>query len=308
MTPVNANAGEYKSQQGFRDLYIAEVLQDDADAYVVDTPERLAPAATASIKHATNSETQYADDAPFDELVAEGASEIELEITNLPAEMDAKLNGQVFDAPSGRVYDSADPTSAPFFALGYRSKKTNGSYRYFWYYKTRFRKPDSDHASVSDKPEAKLTKLMCKALKTTYQFDQGTKTDGMKRLYGDEDTTNFDGATWFSQVQTPSTTTPAALALSSSTPTNGATGVVVSSNISLVFNNALVNGAQNNVTLLDASDAIVAVTATLSSDRKTITLNPDSNMAAANAHDVIVSGVKDIYGDTLSQVVSFTTA
>lgn len=306
MTPVNANSGEYKSRVGLDMLYIAEVTQDDANGYVADTPEFFAPAAEASQEPTTNSETQYADNQPYDVMISEGETKITLTVTNLPNEMLAKITGAVFDAASGRVFD--DGGTPPYIALSFRSMKSNGSQKYYQYLKGTFESPKEDAASKTDTPDPKTVQLVYTAIKTVYKFDLGSRTNSAKRVTGDEDTTNFDGSTWFNQVQTPVASSPAALALSNSTPTDGASGVSISADQTLTFNNALVDNAIYQVSLIKVSDgSVVAGTISLDSTKKIVTINPTANLTAASDY-IIAYNVTDIYGQHLSDAVNFTTA
>ena len=132
-------------------------------------------------------------------------------------------------------------------------------------------------------------------------------TDSIKRVYGDEDTDSFSATGWFSQVQVPGITAPSALSLSSSDPTDGATGVVVTKTITLTFNNALQAQAINNVVLSKADGTLVACTNSLDVTKKIMTVDPDASMSASTVH-ILAIGVIDIYGQDLQSVVNFTTA
>lgn len=306
------NQSEYKSRVGLKDLYVALVTQDDANGYTAGTPEKFAPAAMASVAPAANKETQYMDDQPFDVMQAEGETEIQLTVSEIPAEMLAYVTGDVFDAATGRVFDRADPTQASEFALGFRSKKSNGSYRYYWFLKGKFTKPSEEHETQGDTPAPKTPQITFTAVKTTYasfDLDGGTTYDGAKRVFGDDDTTNFDATGWFTAVQTPAAGSYSALALSSSVPTDEDTGISVSANITLTFNNALLPAAVNNVKLYDDSFALVATaTPTLNTGRTIMTIDPTSDLSASSDYHVLISGVTDIYGQTLTTQVDFTTA
>ena len=307
--PISANAGEYKSRVGLDSVFVAEVTQDDAAAYVADTPESLAPAAEASQSPTVNTETQYADDQPFESMTIEGETAINLVVTGLPSAMIAKLLGRVFNAASGRVYDNPDATP-PYFALSFRSVKSNGSYRYYQYLRGRFSAPSEEAATKTDTPDPKTTALVYTAIPTIHKFDLdgGTTVVPVKRIVGDQDTTNFSATGWFTSVQVPSFSAPAALSLSSSVPTDGATGISVSADQSLTFNNALINNAIYQVVLLLASDAsVIASVITLDATKKIITINPTSNLTAATAY-IIAYNVESIYGQHLSGAVNFTTA
>ena len=304
--PINANAGEYKSRVGLDSLYIAEVTVDDASTYTADTPEYLAPAAEASMEPTTSFEIQYADDQPYDVMEAEGDTKINLKITNLPAEMYAKLLGRPFDAVSGRVFDNGGV--APYVALSFRSLKANGSYRYFQFLKGKFATPKEEAATKGEKPEPKVLEMIYTAIKTVHEWDLGDVTDSVKRIFGDADTDNFSATGWFSQVQTPSVSAPSALAMSVADPVDAATGVAVTKTCTLTFNNALLSTAIYNVSLIKPSDgSIVAGAITLDVTKKIVSVDPTASLSAATDY-LLVYNVIDIYAQNLSGAVNFTTA
>lgn len=296
---------EHKSQVGLSDLYVAEVLEDSASAYTADTPEYLAPVGTATVKPKTANDPQYADDQVADVAVSEAESDFEFEVTNVPLELAANMTGKEFDSATGRVVDMDGVP--PYFAVGFKSKKMNDSYRYFWYLKVMFSAPEESFKTQGEKKEPQMVKMTAKAVKTAYKFTVNGKTDGVKRVFGDEDVTNFVGTTWFDQVQTPATTTPDALALSSSNPADEATGVSKTTGKTLTFNNALKADAIYGVGLFTDADAAVACTVTLDTTRKIITVTPSSALGGTTAHR-IVANVRDLYGQTLAAIVNFTTA
>ena len=95
----------------------------------------------------------------------------------------------------------------------------------------------------------------------------------------------------------------------SSSPADAATGVSVSANVVLTFSNALKAGAENGIMLTTDAGAPVACARTISSNRKVVTLDPNSNLGGSTKHLVIVPGVVDVYGQTLTNtVIDFTTA
>ena len=303
---MTVQAAEYKSVVGLRDLYYALVTQDDASAYAAGTPAYLAPAMAANQTPASNSKTQYADDGPFDTMSSEGETKIDLEATAIPLSIQAILLGKVYDAATGRMFDNGG--TPPDVALSFRSKKSNGSYKYFQYLKGKFSAPGEEQASDTDTPDPKSTKITFTAVKTIYQFDLGDINDGAKRVLGDEDDANFSGTTWFSAVQVPVAGSPSALTCTPS-PADGASAVVVSVNITLTFNNPLAGGEENGIILTTAAGAVKACARTINGARTVVTLDPTTNMAASTTYLVIVPGVTDIYGQTLADAVyDFATA
>jgi phi13 family phage major tail protein len=304
--PISANSGEYKSKIGLDNLYVAEVTQDDLSGYVADTPEYLAPAGEASQEPSSSFDIQYADDQPYDVSTSEGETKVNLTVTGMPLAMLAKITGRVFDSTTGRMYDNGGV--APYMALSFRSQKSNGSYRYYQFLKGKFDMPKEEVATKAESPDPKSLQLVFTAIRTTYKFDLGDINDSVKRIIGDEDTTNFSGSAWFNAVQTPAVGSVSALALSSSTPADAATGVVVTADLTLTFNNALVNSAIYNVVLLDPSDgSVIASAISLDSTKKIVTVNPTASLSASTDY-ILVYAVTDIYGQSLSGSVNFTTA
>jgi len=303
---MTINQDEYKSVVGIDQLYIAKITQDDAAAFVTDTPVWLAPAADLKQTPVTNAETQYADNQAYDTMSAVGETDLVATITNLPAERYAEITGQTFDATTGRVYEREGSPS--YYAFGFRTLKSNGKYRYYWYLKVKFSVPAEDAATKTDTPEFKSRELNVKAIKPTHKWSLGDgNTESVKRVWGDEDTDAFSATSWWTQVQVPGVTAPSALALSSSDPIDGAAAVVVSKTITLTFNNALIAGAIYGVVVVKADGTPVTTVNSLDATKKIMTVDPSANLDAASTY-IVAYGVTDIYGQTLQGAINFGTA
>jgi phi13 family phage major tail protein len=286
-------------------LYVAVITADTASAYTAGTPAFLAPAGEASQAPATSFGIQYADDQPFDVMSSEAETKIALKVTNIDPATLALITGKVFDVASGRMWDGGG--TAPYMALGWRSKKSNGKYRYYWFLKGKFDMPQESAQTEQATPTPQTLDMTFTAIRTVYKFELGTPADDtIKRVLGDEDTTNFSATGWFSQVQTPVVTTPSALALSSSDPADDASGVAVNKVVTLTFNNALPAAAIYNVIFATAAGVRKAVTCVLDATKKIMTCTPGSNWAGSTTY-VVAIGVTDIYGSVLQTAVNFAT-
>ena len=302
---MTINSGEYKSTIGVSDLYVAAISADSATAYTAGTPAYFAPVAVVGVAPSVNRETQYADDNPYDTFVSEGETELTLTVTGIPPEMLAAVLGKTFDATTGRVYDTG--ATPPDYALGFKSKKSNGSYRYYWYLKGKFSTPSESFETQGDTPAPQTTEIVFTAVSSTYAFDVGATNEEVKRVWGDDDTDAFDATNWFAQVQTPAVASVSALALSSSVPTDGATGISVSANQTLTFNNEMQSDVTARIVISKADGTQAAATITLDATKKIVTIDPSSSLSASTVY-LISYAVEDIYGQTLSGVVNFTTA
>jgi methionine-rich copper-binding protein CopC len=100
--------------------------------------------------------------------------------------------------------------------------------------------------------------------------------------------------------------TPDAVAVDTYDPADEETGVGVGDNITLTFNNAMV---QENVLLMTDEGVPVAVTKTWDATAKILTVNPDASLTASTTYIVVTDGCVDMYGQLLAtETIWFTTA
>ena len=201
--------GEYRPRVGLDSIYVAKVTTDDLTDYATDTPVYLAPAAEAAQASTLNTETIYADDQAYESFTTKGETKITLTVTNVPLGLLAELTGQHYDEASGLFYEYGGVPD--YYALLFRSLKSNGNYRYYAFYKCKFDIPDEEAATRGETPDPKMMEIVVHAIKTTCKFDiagDGTVIDGLVRMMGDEDVVNFDGSDWFTAVTVPTVYTP----------------------------------------------------------------------------------------------------
>jgi hypothetical protein len=99
---------------------------------------------------------------------------------------------------------------------------------------------------------------------------------------------------------------PSAVSLSTIVPADDASNIAVDANIVMTFNNAI---AAESIVVTSAAGAIVAGTKTWDATAKILTFNPTTNFAVSTTYIVTISGVVDIYGQSLAAAVkNFETA
>lgn len=199
--------GEYKSVIGLDKLYYALVTADDALVYTGGTPKWLAPAATAKVATSVNTNEQYADDGVFDASSSEGSSVVDIEVTNVPLVTAAELLGKTYNATNGMLMEGSG-ANAPDCALSFRSKKSNGKYRYVQYLKGKFSQADEEYATTEATPAPKTIKLKYTAFNTIHPFQTALgKSETVKAVKVDEDVTASAAliVAWFIAVQVPAT-------------------------------------------------------------------------------------------------------
>lgn len=297
--------GAEKSQIGLDSFYYCECVSDGVGGAVYGVPANIPGIISASVRANSTIETQWADDGAADSVANIGDQEVTLTFTNLSPSIRAELLGH--EVTSGVVEEKS--TDRPkTVAIGFRSMKSNGKYRYVWYLKGHFAKPDDSYATKEASVRFGTTALVFKGLRREY--------DRKIVAWCDEDDVAVPASVisnWFNAVPT-SIAAPDALTIAT-VPTDGASSVVVSSNMTFTFNNAIkpafVTG--DYFYLLKASDGTkVAAVVSLDSTGKIVTLTPDSNLSTSTEYILIASGlVQDVHGQKVEDgitIVDFTTA
>jgi phi13 family phage major tail protein len=188
-------------QVGLRDLHYIK-LKTDNDAGVeydyglsgTDKPVNIAGAINARISPSSNTATLYADDGPDEVATALGEIAVEIVAKDLSLDVQADLLGHT--VTSGVMYRSADDV-APYVAIGFKSLKSNGKYRYVWLYKGKFDLPEQEYKTKEDTPEFQTPTITGTFVKRIY--------DGAWQAIVDEDdldseSPEIDLDTWFDEV------------------------------------------------------------------------------------------------------------
>lgn len=193
---------KYGEFVGVDNLYYAIISADTSAAYTAGTPVYLAPVAEIAGAPETNVVTTYYDNKAGNNFVTEGKTELKVVVSNIPAQTMATLLGKHYDATSGRVFDSGE-AHPPNVALGFRYNMGAGGYRYYWYLKGTFSGGSEDAASKTADVDVKNYELTFTAVTTDHQWTIDSKSQSLKRVFGDTANQTFSATGWFSSVQTP---------------------------------------------------------------------------------------------------------
>ena len=194
---------KYEEYQGFDSLFAAEITKDDATGYTAGTPFALAPAGEISVSTDRASAPKYYDNQPFLIVTAEGFDEATLTVPVLPIALIARLLGKAVDTTTGALLDTGE-TKTKYFALGYRLKFTDGSYRYVWRHKGTFRMDEESAKSQDNTTDTNNHQMIFTGITTIYKFTMpdASKKPG-KQIVVDERDGKADVSSWFTQVVTP---------------------------------------------------------------------------------------------------------
>lgn len=181
------------SRIGLDNVVFAPLTTDDGTvAPTYDAIQPLVGAAMANINPNSSVSTDYLDDGPAETAVTLGQTEFTLEVGEVPVETKATLLGQEYNADG--VMLNKGSAVPPFVAVGFRTLKSNGSYRYIWLYKVKFRQPEENHNTKGESIEYQHDTLIGSYIKLNYNDNY--------QATADEDDTNAATivTTWFDSV------------------------------------------------------------------------------------------------------------
>lgn len=184
---------------GLRDLYIAKVTEGEGGVETYGAPRRLAKAITVEMTTEVAEATLYADDG-VDQIEKEFVKgEISINANDIANEDAAELLGQQQD--DDMVVYAGEGDDPPYFAVGFRARKSGGKYRYIWLYKTKFKIPDETFETKGDSINFSTPTIVG-------EFIKRNKDEKWKADYVGVPT-DAVASKWFTEVREPNNTTAA---------------------------------------------------------------------------------------------------
>lgn len=182
-----------KSTIGLRDLVLAPLTKDDATGVVYGELIQVGGAIEAtSTPQNTDPNVQYADDNEYDVIYNDPEAQLSVELAALPASVAAAIGGHTMGEDG--VVTEASSDNPPYYAVGFRSTKSNGKDVCIWFFKCRATPGTETWRTKEGNNTTRQTRTaVFTAIKRTY--------DNKYRAYGDEETEAFtSAATFLSQV------------------------------------------------------------------------------------------------------------
>ena len=175
---------------GVKDLFIAKCTENAAGE-TFGTPRRLAK--TIKVEMTTNiaEAILHADDSIDKNVKVFVSGVLKLDINDLADEDVAELLGQETDE-DGVIYGGGDDI-APYWAVGFRADKGDGTFVYVWLYKTKFSIPDESYETKKEGITFQTPKL-----EGTFQKRD---SDGRWRARKTLAPTDAVAVTWFEKVR-----------------------------------------------------------------------------------------------------------
>lgn len=184
---------------GLKNVVLAPLTQDDATGHTYGTLQAVAGAIEASVTpDSTDPDILYADDSEFDVLYPDPSVTFKLKMADLPLSIQESVLGNSIDDKGVLIRTAQD--KPPYFAVGFKSEKSNGKFRYVWLYKVRAKPITESYATkegdtvTRQTPEVEFT-----AIKRTH--------DGRYQAVADEGENGFTaGDTFLESVYEPTVT------------------------------------------------------------------------------------------------------
>lgn len=187
--------------RGIEGLFAAEILTDDADGITYGAPRQLCEVSTLSKSTETSSATKYYNNRPAIITRSVGGDEVSIDASAISEQDLAWLMGEYYDEETG-LYVEGEP-ELKYFAIGYITKKTDGSEMYVWRLKGTFGYPEVEHATEDDGTDSAGNKLTYSGVNTQHVFAKTGKTAKAVNLPADKFAAGKDK--FFETVQTPDT-------------------------------------------------------------------------------------------------------
>ena len=194
--------------RGVDKFYFAEVTKDDSTGYACGTPIHI-PVQEIGKSTDSSSEAHYYDNKAMIVVNSESADTITLTIAPPALETLSKLIGKSFDESTGMMVDS--PRQNKYYAIMYRTKGTDGGYRYVSRLKGQFNIPEETYVTEDDGTDTNNTQIEFTGIYTEYEFNKGIyngstwEKAGAKGIVVDARYGLADVSTFFNSVQTPDT-------------------------------------------------------------------------------------------------------
>lgn len=133
---------------GLDKLFYATITEDKDGNETYGTPVQLAKAISADLSIELNEATLYADDGQAESVKEFKSGTLSLGVDDIGNETAAALVGATVD--SNGVLISGGEDTAKYVAVGFRAKKANGKYKYYWLYRVLFGIPATNLATKGD--------------------------------------------------------------------------------------------------------------------------------------------------------------
>ena len=189
---------------GLDKLFYAKITEDKDGNETYAAPVQLAKAMTADLSVELAEATLYADDGASEFVKEFKSGTLSLGVDDLGGSVASDLTGAVIDS-NGVVISTAEDGGDPV-AVGFRAKKSNGKYRYFWLYRVKFGIPATALATKGDSITFNTPTIEGTILRRNKVDGKGKHPWKAEVTEGDTAVTAATITNWYKEVYEPSYT------------------------------------------------------------------------------------------------------
>ena len=189
---------------GLDKLFYAKITEDKDGTETYAAPVQLAKAMTADLSVELAEATLYADDGASEIVKEFKSGTLSLGVDDLGGRVASDLTGAVIDS-NGVVISTAEDGGDPV-AVGFRAKKSNGKYRYFWLYRVKFGIPATALATKGDSITFNTPTIEGTILRRNKVDGKGKHPWKAEVTEGDTAVTAATITNWYKEVYEPSYT------------------------------------------------------------------------------------------------------
>ena len=174
------------STVGLKNVVIAPLTEDTDTSHTYGELQLVAGAIEATITpDNTDPDIQYADDIEFDVLYPDPELTFSTSMADVPLAIQEMIFGNQIDDNGVLVRTASD--RPPYFAVGFKSEKSDGAFRYVWLYKVRAKPMTESYKTKEGKTITRQNgSVEWTAIKRTH--------DGRYQAVADEGQNGFDAS------------------------------------------------------------------------------------------------------------------
>ena len=189
---------------GLDKLYYAKITEAEYGEETYGKPTQLAKAMSADLSVELAEATLYADDGAAEIVKEFKSGKLTLGIDDIGATVASDLSGATIDA-NGVIVSTSEDGGTPV-AVGFRAKKSNGKYRYFWLYRVKFGIPAANMATKGDNITFSTPTIEGTILRRNKADTRGKHPWKAEVTEGDATVTEETIVNWYNEVYEPTYT------------------------------------------------------------------------------------------------------
>ena len=191
---------------GLDKLYYAVIKEDVNGDETYSTPVPLAKAISAELSIELAEATLYADDGASEVVKEFKSGTLSLGVDDIGNSTASDLIGAVIDK-NNVVISVSEGTSSPV-AIGFRAKKSNGKYKYFWFYRVKFGIPATSLATKGDSITFSTPTIEGTIMRRNKVDENNNHPWKAEVTEGENNVSNDTITNWYKNVYEPTYTSP----------------------------------------------------------------------------------------------------